>query len=203
MIEHCDSCWHSGGLGHGRRRMLLRGATCLLWLSVGLRSLKVSWVGAGCITCFTSIIRTTSCSFQSNDYNHYMNRIAISIVLTAFLAIAVFGFATTGTHDINSHRDCIATMGQAVLCSHNNAITMAQQHAQFFQKMTSAASLSFFLILLLFTLSARLNRKRLYTVDQQKVIAIKRGLIEIFYVLYRRLLLKWLTVSGKTTSATA
>lgn len=130
-----------------------------------------------------------------------MNRIAISIVLTAFLAIAVFGFATTGTHDINSHRDCIATMGQAVLCSHNNAIAMAQQHAQFFQKMTSAVSFSLLLALALFAVFAWLDRKRLHALYEQRVIAIRRRLLEIVYVLNRHPLLNWLTISGKTASA--
>ena len=122
------------------------------------------------------------------------------MVFIAFAAIVIFGFAAMGTHDMNGHSDCIATMGQAVLCSHNSAIAMAQQHAQFFQKMTSAVSLSLFMAFILCAVSAWLDRKRLLAVYEQLILTIKRKLLEIYYLLHRRPLLSWLTVSGKTAS---
>ena len=70
-----------------------------------------------------------------------MNRKCLTtyVLLAAFIGLAVFGFAAMGTHDgMDGQVNCIASIGQAALCSHQNTLTMAILHSSFFQSLTSA-----------------------------------------------------------------
>lgn len=74
------------------------------------------------------------------------------LLLSAFIGLAVFGFAIMGTHDgMSGQVNCIASIGQAALCSHSNTLAMAALHSDFFQLLTSMAIL-FFLFALAWTL---------------------------------------------------
>ena len=67
------------------------------------------------------------------------NRFITYFILTAFLGLAVFGFAVMGTHDgMSGQANCIASIGQAALCTHQNTLEMAALHSDFFQRLTGA-----------------------------------------------------------------
>lgn len=133
------------------------------------------------------------------EYAHYMNRTVASIILIGFAAIAVFGFAAMGGPDMNmdGHSGCIATLGQSVLCSNNDAFVMINTHAQLFQQMTSAASFGFLLVLALFVIFAWMDRGRLLAQRAAGVVVIRRRLLNISYALHRLPFLSWLILTEK------
>lgn len=63
-------------------------------------------------------------------------RLTTILLLTAFIGLAVFGFAFMGTHEMGEQENCIASIGQTTLCSHQDAFAMAELHAGFFQRLT-------------------------------------------------------------------
>lgn len=77
-----------------------------------------------------------------------MNRFSpiTCLILTAFIGLAVFGFAIMGTHIVDGQANCIASIGQAIPCFSQNMLSMAVLHASFFQRLTG--------ITILFTLLA-------------------------------------------------
>lgn len=116
------------------------------------------------------------------------------LALFAFIGITVFGFAAMGTHAMGGHSDCIATVGQAAICPHQEPFAMTEMHAQFFQRMTSAGSLSILLVVVLWAIFERLDRKRLGAVFRAHLFVIRRQLLEITSTLHRHSLFSWLTM---------
>lgn len=117
------------------------------------------------------------------------------LALTAFISIAVFGFAAMGNHAMGGgHNDCIATVGQAALCPHEGPFAMTEMHAQFFQRMTSAASLFFLTLVIAWIFVESLDLKRLGAVFKSRLLVIRRQFLEIAYALHLHSLFSWLSL---------
>lgn len=123
-----------------------------------------------------------------------MKKAGTFFALIGFIAIAVFGFAIMGTHSMNDQSDCIASTGQTLLCPHQNALFMTELHAQFFERMTSAVSLTILLAIIVWAVVERLNRKSLGLFFQTQTNWLRRRLTEINQKLRQHSLFSWLAL---------
>lgn len=123
-----------------------------------------------------------------------MKSVLTILALTAFIGIAGFGFAAMGNHSMGGHNDCIATVGQAALCPHEGPFAMAEMHAQFFQRMTSAIAFTFLLTVVVLAFVASLDTKGIGAVFKSRLAVVRRRVLEIAYAFHRHSLFSWLTL---------
>lgn len=124
-----------------------------------------------------------------------MKVIVSLLALTAFISIGVFGFAAMSSHaGATDHNDCIATVGQVALCPGTEPTEMAQLHAEFFQRLTSTASLALLLVIVAWAFIGTLNLQNIGALFRQGLIAVRRQFLEIAYALRLHSLFSWLSL---------
>jgi len=68
-----------------------------------------------------------------------MKSLLAYIVFFSFVAIAGFGFTAMSVHDGN-HSNCIASVGQSSVCTHEGVLESIAFHSGFFKRLTNAFS---------------------------------------------------------------